>query len=368
MQRLPSTYHACLREIVRRAQVEADHSAAALSAAEKMASDREGEVGMRDEFMREVGCSLPVGLPALSSLLQARPAYFEVSSSSSDPTLSQLAKARPRKPDPLPFHMAGPTEPSSSSSGFTGDAIAAQPAEVGGWGEEVEVGEVSEVSEPAQASEGNEVGERMSEGECTTWQSPAAATFVTDSAVMEGSLSEVSSALEALGTPLDGVSVEVASELQTRLAAQQEAAEGLRRECESHAAALQLSKARLAEEQSRSEELARELEELKLQLVLSGPLIASGSPLIASDFPLINYLPFIASDGPLIESDGPLIGASAGRSDASQASKGEARGDELPPIAEATSSEEQGAIVRLSLTVRHNEAPSCPIPRSVAPP
>jgi hypothetical protein len=75
-----------------------------------------------------------------------------------------------------------------------------------------------------------------------------------------GELSEVGAALEALGTPLEGLSVEVASQLQRRLAQQERAAVVLRAEARAHTAALERAEAALAAERQRADALQRQLE------------------------------------------------------------------------------------------------------------
>ena len=66
---------------------------------------------------------------------------------------------------------------------------------------------------------------------------PAARRVLTDPGRLPGKLSDLSAALEALGTPLDGVPVEVASQLRTKVAQQQQTTQQLRKLCASHAAA-----------------------------------------------------------------------------------------------------------------------------------
>ena len=75
-----------------------------------------------------------------------------------------------------------------------------------------------------------------------------------------GELSEVGAALEALGTPLEGLSVEVASQLQRRLAQQERAAVVLRAEARAHTTALERAEAALAAERQRADALQRQLE------------------------------------------------------------------------------------------------------------
>ena len=79
--------------MLRRRQFALEYAAGAQGAAETLAAAREAEVGRRDAFTREHGAFLPRGLPALSTLLQARPPYFEVSSNSSDSQLLALSSA-----------------------------------------------------------------------------------------------------------------------------------------------------------------------------------------------------------------------------------------------------------------------------------
>ena len=90
---------------------------------------------------------------------------------------------------------------------------------------------------------------------------------IAPSAVLTGrvpsELSELNSALAALGTPLAGVPVEVASQLKQQLSLQEEVAEELRKQCAGHAAAVAAMESRLAHEQRQREALEAQLEELR---------------------------------------------------------------------------------------------------------
>ena len=93
MRRLPSTYLACLEEVIMRQRVQEATNAQIRHTAETVAAAREQEAQRRDEFMREHGVLLPRGLPALSALLQARPPYVEFSTSVSDVRLMEFSTA-----------------------------------------------------------------------------------------------------------------------------------------------------------------------------------------------------------------------------------------------------------------------------------
>ena len=93
---------------------------------------------------------------------------------------------------------------------------------------------------------------------------PGGGTSLTKEAVLagqcSGELSEVGAALEALGTPLEGLPVEVASQLQRRLAQQEAATAALRTERRAHATALEKAEAALAAERQRCEALQQQLD------------------------------------------------------------------------------------------------------------
>ena len=93
---------------------------------------------------------------------------------------------------------------------------------------------------------------------------PGGGTSLTQEAVLagqcSGELSEVGAALEALGTPLEGLPVEVASQLQRRLAQQEATTAALRTERRAHAAALEKAEAALAAERQRCVALQQQLD------------------------------------------------------------------------------------------------------------
>jgi len=93
MRRLPTTYHACLEEVLTRQRVQEATASQIRSTAEAVAASREVEAARRDGFMREHGALLPRGLPTLSAILQARPPYVEISASASDARLMELSTA-----------------------------------------------------------------------------------------------------------------------------------------------------------------------------------------------------------------------------------------------------------------------------------
>jgi len=260
VQRLPETYRACLSEVIRRTDFEAEYAQQAHSAAEKIADAREEEVQLRDQFMRDFGSFLPPGLPSLASLLQARPAFFEISSSSSNNTLSLLSQALHASIGPSLAPSA--TSPAEARAAIPAAAAALEPSESG----KLPIRRCH--STPANVG---------------VWPAPFCAALTADDsashlpragAVLSGrmpsELSKLSSALEALGTPLDGVPVEVASDLQQRLATQQDTSVQLRRQCDTQCAELEAAKARLEEEERQSAELRRQLEEARQQLASLG--------------------------------------------------------------------------------------------------
>ena len=100
MRRLPATYAACRSEILRRCAAAETSAVQIREAAEALAAAREREAGLRDEFMRSHGTLLPRGLPALSQLLQERPQFVEISSSTSDVRLMGLSTALLRQQQP----------------------------------------------------------------------------------------------------------------------------------------------------------------------------------------------------------------------------------------------------------------------------
>ena len=91
----------------------------------------------------------------------------------------------------------------------------------------------------------------------------ATARVLTDPSRMPGKLSELSAALEALGTPLDGVPVEVASQLHVSLTEQAKATRQLRQECAAHEAARAAAETRLRQQQEELDKLKRELAGLR---------------------------------------------------------------------------------------------------------
>ena len=91
---------------------------------------------------------------------------------------------------------------------------------------------------------------------------PNAKRVLTDPGRLPGKLSDLSAALEALGTPLEGVPVEVASHLRTRVAQQERTSQQLRKLCASHAAARAAAEAQLARQSDEMAELRQKLARL----------------------------------------------------------------------------------------------------------
>jgi len=81
-----------------------------------------------------------------------------------------------------------------------------------------------------------------------------------------GELTEVGAALRALGTPMEGVPVEVASRLQQQVAVHESSAAALKKRCEQQAALAADAEARHATEKLRADGLQAELERLRERL------------------------------------------------------------------------------------------------------
>ena len=91
---------------------------------------------------------------------------------------------------------------------------------------------------------------------------PNPCRVLTDPGRLPGKLHELSQALEALGTPLEGVPVEVASQLQLRVAEQERTTSKLRKECAAQSSARSAAEAELERQRRENAELRRQLQQL----------------------------------------------------------------------------------------------------------
>ena len=394
MQRLPTTYDACIDEILRRHRT-ADHALSQMrAAAESLAATREEEVTKRDGFMRTHGALLPRGLPALLTLMKEAPILVEVSANAaSDTRLADLAnaldgrstvvvseeaapasaaestvaeepveltayaaadveaapapaaeeaagdaeskaaaeasnsvdqgaeavtelpltlppaaasapaadadddddsphsKVAPPPPNSTPVEMRSPVIPrpmiarslsADRALNRRGEAARSRPQRHGDGGDlwtaiaaldsqqsaNVPLGGglgggiigSSEAIGSAPGSFNN--GSAGASGSGVSQPEPAR-RVLTDPDRLPGKLSDLSAALEALGTPLDGVPVEVASQLQSRVGGLERTAQELRKQCASHSAARAKAEKEVEAQRLEMERMRKELAKLK---------------------------------------------------------------------------------------------------------